>query len=52
MLNSMFDFKIKPKVEKVDFGEEQLEAISKLEDFVRGNEQQCITLCGAAGTGN
>ena len=51
MLNSMFDFKLKPKVEKIDFGEEQLEAISKLEDFVRGNEQ-CITLCGAAGTGN
>lgn len=50
MLNSMFDFKIKPKVEKIDFGEEQLEAISKLEDFIRGDEQ-CITLCGAAGTG-
>jgi exodeoxyribonuclease-5 len=43
-------FKLKPKVQKVNFGEEQLEALSKLEDFTRSKEDT-ITLSGSAGTG-
>lgn len=50
MLNSMFDFKIKPKVESVNLGEEQIEALNKLEEFVSSKED-CICLSGEAGTG-
>lgn len=46
----MFDFKLKPKIQKVHFGEEQLEALSKLEQFTNSTETT-ITLSGSAGTG-
>jgi exodeoxyribonuclease-5 len=46
----MFDFNLKPKVQKVNFGEEQLQALELLEDFTKSN-QTTITLSGSAGTG-
>ena len=46
----MFDFKIKLKVQKVNFGEEQVQALSKLEEFTTSSDTT-ITLSGSAGTG-
>lgn len=46
----MFDFNLKPKVQKVNFGEEQLRALSLLEEFTK-SDQTTTTLSGSAGTG-
>jgi exodeoxyribonuclease-5 len=45
-----FNFLIKPKTEKLKLGEEQINALNRLEEFVSGLED-CITLSGGAGTG-
>lgn len=50
MLDSIFNFKIKPKVEPVNLGEEQIEALNKLEEFVSSKED-CICLSGSGGSG-
>lgn len=50
MFGSGFTFTIKPKVERIELGEEQINALKVLEDFVSGDEK-CITLSGSAGTG-
>ena len=50
MLAGDFTFSLKPKIEKVNLGEEQVSALKILEDFISGDEQ-CITLSGSAGTG-
>ena len=50
MLSLDFTFSIKPKIEKVNLGEEQVSALKTLEDFISGDEL-CITLSGSAGTG-
>lgn len=46
-----FNFSIKSNKEKLELGEEQINALQKLEEFVSGMED-CITLSGFAGTGN
>lgn len=46
----MFDIKLKLSNNKINFGEEQLEALSKLKEFVDSKELT-ITLAGAAGSG-
>ena len=45
-----FNFSIKSNKEKLELGEEQINALQKLEEFVSGMED-CITLSGFAGTG-
>ena len=45
-----FNFLIKPKTEKLKLGEEQIDAINRLEEFISSKED-CITLSGGAGTG-
>lgn len=50
MLDSIFNFKIKPKVESINLGDEQIEALNRLEEFVHSKED-CICLSGSAGTG-
>lgn len=47
----MLQFNIKPKIQKVNFGKEQLEALDRLKDFTDSSEVT-ITLSGSAGTGN
>lgn len=46
----MLSFNIKPAIKKVAFGEEQLQALKTLTEFIK-SEEQAITLCGSAGTG-
>lgn len=46
----MFNFKLKRTTEIINFGEEQLNALSKLKSFLDGKELS-ITLSGSAGTG-
>lgn len=50
MLSVDFTFSVRPKIEKVNLGEEQVSALKTLEDFISGDES-CITLSGSAGTG-
>ena len=45
-----FDFSINSNKEKLELGEEQVNALQKLEEFV-SNKEDCITLSGFAGTG-
>ena len=47
---SNFNFLIKPNSEKIKLGEEQIDALKRLEEFVSGDER-CITISGSAGTG-
>lgn len=46
-----FNFSINSNKEKLELGEEQVNALQKLEEFVSSTED-CITLSGFAGTGN
>lgn len=50
MFGAGFTFSLKPKIETVKLGEEQIDALKKLEEFV-SNKEKCITLSGSAGTG-
>ena len=45
-----FNFSINSNKEKLELGEEQINALNRLEEFVSGLED-CITLSGGAGTG-
>ena len=45
-----FNFSINSNKEKLELGEEQVNALQKLEEFV-SNKEDCITLSGFAGTG-
>ena len=46
-----FNFSINSNKEKLELGEDQVNALQKLEEFVSSMED-CITLSGFAGTGN
>lgn len=50
MLGSNFTFTIKPKIERINLDEEQINALKLLEEFT-SNSERAITLCGSAGTG-
>ncbi|MGM9533229.1 AAA family ATPase [Intestinibacter sp.] len=45
-----FNFLVKSNTKKLELGEEQINALNKLEEFVSGLDD-CITLSGGAGTG-